>query len=116
MAACQFHALNVEGSNPSPTEFIQMSKLIWWNGRHGGLKIHSFCEGLGSTPRMGKAGMVELGDTMDLGSVSFTLCKFNSCCLYPFMPLSSKGRTPLFLSGNAGSSPTRGEEDVWLSG
>lgn len=48
--ACQFHALNVEGSNPSPTED---AKLIWWNGRHGGLKIHSFCGGLGSTPRMG---------------------------------------------------------------
>jgi hypothetical protein len=52
--ACQFHALNVEGSNPSPTVGgLYFCKLIWWNGRHGGLKIHSFCEGLGSTPRMG---------------------------------------------------------------
>lgn len=54
------------------------------------------------------AGMVELGDTMDLGSIGYMLCKFNSCYLYT-LPLSSKGRTPLFLSGNAGSSPTRGE-------
>lgn len=60
--ACQFHTLNVEGSNPSPTIV-----LIWWNGRHGGLKIHSLF-GVSVRFRGWVAGMVELADTLDLGS------------------------------------------------
>jgi hypothetical protein len=79
--ACQFHALNVEGSNPSPTgpESVQSSS--------GGmvdtvdLKFTPFTR-VSVQLRGWVAGMVELGDTMDLGSIGFTLCKFNSCYLY----------------------------------
>lgn len=62
------------------------------------------------------AGMVELEDTMDLGSIGLGCASSTLVTCIPFFsvkPLSSKGRTPLFLSGNAGSSPTRG---VWMCG
>lgn len=65
VVACQFHALNVEGSNPSPT-VVDCSS--------GGMVD---TVDLKFTPREGVsvqlrgwvAGMVELEDTVDLGSI-----------------------------------------------
>ncbi len=62
VVACQFHALNVEGSNPSPTKSSSGGMVDTVD-----LKSTPFT-GVSVQIRGWVAGMVELADTLDLGS------------------------------------------------
>ena len=77
--ACQFHALNVEGSNPSPTG----------NSSSGGmvdtvdLKFTPLA-GVSVQLRGWVAGMVELEDTVDLGSIGLGCASSTLVTCIPF--------------------------------